>query len=447
MKTLEICDLSFSYENASEENTIFNNCDLTIEDSRIIGLVGVNGSGKSTLLKIIKGDLLAQTGSVMICGERTSEMGSVSFMTQQTIDNVFPKLTVFENYMLFHERRPFSLLRYDKDCYRQKCKERLQVAEMGLETRLDEQVRFLSGGQQQALCIILACDASSPVLLMDEPTASLDVFVAEKVLKLATKEIFDNNGFLMLTSHNLYDIIKYTDTIVVLNKGGKTTVLNNADHQLDIDYLRKSMLSINPWKFVTPEDYEGHMHFLGQDVLLNSIFKEQVSDSSYNTIGIIGIGCGNGLEYIHPDAVVYGYDINEFFLETTRSRYSTSFKQLILKEVDLNYEEPRINSCDLLICNLVLELISLSCFINLIKNALPTKVSIVLQLADESENAISKSPFSSHFENLSSIWSSILPEDLISALYDIDYLNTFVQKYYINQGRSFLRLDFSRGSI
>ena len=243
MKTLEINDLSFSYESATEQNTIFQHCDLTIEDSRIVGLVGINGSGKSTLLKLVKGDLLAQTGSVMICGTRATEIGNVSFMTQQAGENVFPKLTVFENYMLVHERRPFSLLRYDKDCFRQNCKERLQVAGMGLENRLDEQVRFLSGGQQQALCIILACDASSPVLLMDEPTASLDVFVAEKVLQLATKEIFANKGFLMLTSHNLYDIIKYTDTIVVLNKGGKTTVLNNANHQLDIDDLRKKMLS------------------------------------------------------------------------------------------------------------------------------------------------------------------------------------------------------------
>lgn len=243
MNTLEICDLSFSYGSANEKNTIFQDCNLTIENSRIIGLVGVNGSGKSTLLKLIKGDLLAQAGTIKICGELASEIGSLSFMTQQTIDNVFPKLTVFENYMLFHEKRPFSLLRYDKDFYRQECKERLQVAGMGLETKLDEQVRFLSGGQQQALCIILACDTSSPVLLMDEPTASLDVFVAEKVLQLATEEIKAKKGFLMMTSHNLYDILKYTDIIVVLNRGGSMTVLNNAGHQLDIEDLRKRMLT------------------------------------------------------------------------------------------------------------------------------------------------------------------------------------------------------------
>ena len=204
---------------------------------------------------------------------------------------------------------------------------------------------------------------------------------------------------------------------------------------------------INPWKFVTPEDYEGHMHFLGQDVLLNSIFQEQVSDSSYNTIGVIGIGCGNGLEYIHPDAVVYGYDINESFLETCRYRYSSSFKQLVLRNVDLTQEGTSIDVFDMLICNLVIEFIGLSCFINLIKSALPLKISIVLQLADVSEIAISESPFSIRFKELSSIWRSILPEDLISAFYNIGYLNTLVHKYYINQGKSFLRMDFSRESI
>ena len=204
---------------------------------------------------------------------------------------------------------------------------------------------------------------------------------------------------------------------------------------------------INPWESVTSKDYEGHMRFLGQDVLLNSIFKQQVSDSSYNTIGIIGIGCGNGLEHVHADAVVYGYDINGVFLETCRRRYSSSFRQFILRDVDLTQEETRIEPCDLMICNLVVEFIGLSCLISLVKSALPIKVSIVLQLAKGSDTAVSQSPYSSRLEDLASIWKPVHPEDLLSAFSEIGYHNTFEHIYFLNQDRSFLRMDFSRNSF
>lgn len=204
---------------------------------------------------------------------------------------------------------------------------------------------------------------------------------------------------------------------------------------------------INPWKSVTSKDYEGHMRFLGQDVLLNSIFKQQVSDSSYNTIGIIGIGCGNGLEHVNDDAVVYGYDINGVFLETCRRRYSSSFRQLVLRDVDLTQEVTGVEPCDLMICNLVVEFIGLPCLISLIKNARPTKVSVVLQLAEGSGTAISRSPFSRRLEDLASIWKPVHPEDLLSAFSQIGYHNVFEHNYFLNQDRSFIRMDFSRNSF
>lgn len=112
---------------------------------------------------------------------------------------------------------------------------------MGLEERLDEQVRFLSGGQQQALGIMLACDMDSPILLMDEPTASLDVFVAEKIFEITIREIRERNGLLMFTSHNLHDIIQYTEHIIVLKKGGDMFDLPNNNRNLDLVQLRNQM--------------------------------------------------------------------------------------------------------------------------------------------------------------------------------------------------------------
>ncbi|KWW28055.1 MAG: ABC transporter [bacterium P3] len=243
MKSLKISDLTFSYRSNSIDNyCVFNNSSLCIDDSRIIGLIGINGSGKSTLLKLIKGDLPMQGGSIMIDNKSVTELRNVSFITQHPIDNIFPKLTVFENYILFHEKNILSFKGFANKYNRQLCIESIKKAGMGLEDRLDEQVRFLSGGQQQALGIMLACDISNPILLMDEPTASLDVFAAEKVLEIAIREICDRDGLLVFTSHNLRDIIQYTEHIVVIKKGGEMYNLSNEERNIDLIQLRNKML-------------------------------------------------------------------------------------------------------------------------------------------------------------------------------------------------------------
>lgn len=242
MNSLLISNLTFSYcRNSIDSYYVFRNNSISVSDSRIIGLVGVNGCGKSTLLKLIKGDLTVQTGTIMIENRSVTDLQNVSFITQQSTDNIFPKLTVFENYMLFHKKSSLSFGNYDNKYNRQSCIESIKKAEMGLESRLDEQVRFLSGGQQQALGIMLACDMASPILLMDEPTASLDVFVAEKVLEIAIREISDRKGLLIFTSHNLHDIIKYTEHVVVIKKGGEMFDLSNETRNIDIIQLRNKM--------------------------------------------------------------------------------------------------------------------------------------------------------------------------------------------------------------
>lgn len=242
MNSIKISNLTFSYYKDSVDNYyVFNNNSLSVNDSHIIGLVGVNGCGKSTLLKLIKGDLPIQMGTILIDGKSVTELKNVSFITQHPIDNIFPKLTVFENYILFHERGGRTLNTYGNKKNRQSCIESIRKADMGLEERLDEQVRFLSGGQQQALGVMLACNMASPILLMDEPTASLDVFVAEKIIEIAIREIRNRNGLLIFTSHNLHDIVQYTEHIIVIKKGGDMSDLSNDNRDFDLEQLRKKM--------------------------------------------------------------------------------------------------------------------------------------------------------------------------------------------------------------
>ena len=80
----------------------------------------------------------------------------------------------------------------------------------------------------------------SPILLMDEPTASLDIFVAEKILKMAIHEVQERNGVLIFTSHNLFDILRYTESVIVMGKGNNMTCLLNQEG-VDVGLLRDIM--------------------------------------------------------------------------------------------------------------------------------------------------------------------------------------------------------------
>lgn len=199
----------------------------------------------------------------------------------------------------------------------------------------------------------------------------------------------------------------------------------------------------NPWKNIKTIEYEGHMKSIKQYDLLNHIFKEQVSEHSFKTIGIIGIGCGNGLEHIKADTVVYGYDINKDFLNKCQNLYENLDYNLILSNIDLTLKEIKINTCDILIFNLVVEYIGKYNFIHIINKSRPSYISVVLQITCGKDNAISDSPYKSIFNNVSTIRTEVLPQDLTSMLELIGYQFQYSKTYEINPFKSFMRIDYS----
>lgn len=108
---------------------------------------------------------------------------------------------------------------------------------MGLELKIDEKTRFLSGGQKQAISILFALEYEYPILLMDEPTASLGPFVSRKIIELSRKEILEWNGILILVFHNLHDILEYTEKIRVLSEGKIKELTENKNLQ-DIGLMK-----------------------------------------------------------------------------------------------------------------------------------------------------------------------------------------------------------------
>lgn len=199
----------------------------------------------------------------------------------------------------------------------------------------------------------------------------------------------------------------------------------------------------NPWTNIKAIEYEGHMKSIKQYDLLNHIFKEQVSEHCFKKIGIIGIGCGNGLEHIKTDTVVYGYDINRNFLNECQNLYGNLGYNLILRNIDLTLKEIKINTCDILIFNLVVEYIGKYNFIHIINKSRPSYISVVLQITCGKDNAISDSPYKNIFNNVSTIRTEVLPQDLTSMLELIGYQSQYSKTYEINSFKSFIRIDYS----
>lgn len=200
---------------------------------------------------------------------------------------------------------------------------------------------------------------------------------------------------------------------------------------------------ISPWESIKTKEYEDHMKHCNQYDLLNQIFKEQVTENDYSVIDILGIGCGNGLEHIKPNSTVYGYDVNQFFLNTCHSRIRNG-NILLLNNIDLTNSTATIHTCDLLICNLVLEYIGLYHFIRLLNNSNPKIISVVLQVTINNSMVISESPYTDIFKEVSSIRSEIDPQQLIRILDKIGYELKRYKAFNIDQTKYLIQMDYNK---
>jgi ABC-type sugar transport system, ATPase component len=239
MVKVELKNISFAYQLGHDSFVpVLDDLNLNAKSGEIIGLIGKNGSGKSTLLNILKGKLIPDKGDIEIINENKTiiQRHYIPLVSQSVDSNLFPSLTVYENFCIVKNKH--NMLKfYNSQSLREYCYDLLCNEEMNLCDKMDEQVRFLSGGQKQALSILLALEYDYPILLMDEPTASLDPFVSESIIKIAKQEISKRNGILFFVSHNLQDIIKYTTKIFVLSDG-QVKPLNNYKGLSETDLMK-----------------------------------------------------------------------------------------------------------------------------------------------------------------------------------------------------------------
>lgn len=204
--------------------TIINHLSLTLQQGEFVHLLGSNGAGKSTLLNLLMGKIHPTQGVVKI-GERplkdisTQERAqTIAYVSQNTLLGVVPNFTVQENMELAMLRGQTATMKLRTPALNL-LKHQLSLCKLGLEDHLSTKACDLSGGQRQALSMIMALQHPPQLLLLDEHTSALDPNTAKRIMSLTHQMVKEHNITCVMITHNLQDAIKYSDRILILHKG------------------------------------------------------------------------------------------------------------------------------------------------------------------------------------------------------------------------------------
>ncbi|MDO5043765.1 MAG: ATP-binding cassette domain-containing protein [Coriobacteriia bacterium] len=199
---------------------------LSIREGDFITLIGSNGAGKSTMLNAIAGSFKLDSGTIYLRDKditKLSEEDRAAFVARVFQDpklGTAPRMTVAENLALAARRGKSRGLRLAINAEdREAFKEVLAPVGLGLEDRLDSEIGLLSGGQRQAISLIMTSLVKPDILLLDEHTANLDPKTAKVILELTKKMIEDNKLSAIMITHNLSDALEYGNRMVFLHKG------------------------------------------------------------------------------------------------------------------------------------------------------------------------------------------------------------------------------------
>lgn len=210
------------------EKTALKNLSLDLKDGDFATIVGSNGAGKSTMFNAIAGTFIVDEGNIYLDGEDITfkkeyvRSKVIGHLFQDPLKGTAPSMTIEENMALAYLRasdaggRMFSRI---SSADKAKFRERLSMLNMGLEDRMKQPVGLLSGGQRQALTLLMATLVTPKLLLLDEHTAALDPATAEKVLEL-TKSIVAERGITcLMVTHNMHQALEVGNRTLMMNAG------------------------------------------------------------------------------------------------------------------------------------------------------------------------------------------------------------------------------------
>ena len=229
MEMLQLNDLHKTFNPGTvNEKVALNGVSLHMEAGDFATIVGSNGAGKSTLFNAITGGFIADEGSILLGGQDITfapehqRSKVIGHLFQDPLKGTAPNMTIEENLALAYLRAGtapnaiFSRIsRKDKALFREK----LALLDMGLEDRMKQPVGLLSGGQRQALTLLMAVMKKPKVLLLDEHTAALDPKTAAKVLELSDRFVAEGNLTTLMVTHNMKDAIAHGNRLIMMNAG------------------------------------------------------------------------------------------------------------------------------------------------------------------------------------------------------------------------------------
>ncbi len=224
---LEINDVNLTFHaGTAQEVNALKHINLSIEKGSFTLLLGSNGSGKSTLLNILAGTLLPNSGKVMLNGMELQNEAAyrrspyIARVFQNSTLGTAPDLSLLDNFRIASLRTQSKGLKVGINAaFRKKVAEQVSILNLGLENRLDQLMGSFSGGQRQALSLLMATFDTLDLLLLDEPTAALDPRSADLVLNLANRIIKEKNLTAIMVTHELQHCIKVGDRIIQLDQG------------------------------------------------------------------------------------------------------------------------------------------------------------------------------------------------------------------------------------
>jgi putative ABC transport system ATP-binding protein len=206
---------------------------LQISKGEFVVIVGANGSGKTTLLNIIEGSQKPSAGTVKLKGEDVTPLPEykrsrwVARVFQNPNNGTAPDLTILDNFRLAALRTQRKNLAIGiNEAFRKKVREKISDLGMGLENKISQPMGNLSGGQRQALTLLMSVMDDTDILLLDEPTAALDPKSALIVMNLANKLNKELGITTVLITHNLKDALQYGNRLIQMQEGKITRDLN-----------------------------------------------------------------------------------------------------------------------------------------------------------------------------------------------------------------------------
>lgn len=218
----------YKYYNAGTVNEmcLFENFSLTIPDHQFVSVVGSNGSGKTSLLNMICGSILLDEGQILMGDHDITRLPEhkrlrrIGRVYQNPAMGTCPSMTILENMsMADNKGKPFNLrLGTDRkriDYYR----EALRSLGLGLEDKMDVKVGVLSGGQRQAMALLMSAMTPIEFLILDEHTAALDPKTAETIMELTDKIVREKKLTTIMVTHNLRYAVEYGDRLLMLHQG------------------------------------------------------------------------------------------------------------------------------------------------------------------------------------------------------------------------------------